>query len=144
MLREFHPGDLETCVCLLIEAYNGEPWNNHWTNETATRYLKEFVSNEKFVGFVICEKEVIVGAMFAHQKTWWTKDELFVDELFIAPRFQRKGYGEKLLAHAETYAQSEGLAGLTLLTNRYLPAKTFYTKHGYKPAEHIIFMYKQV
>ncbi len=144
MIREFHPDDLETCVHLLIEAYNGEPWNNHWTIETASRYLKEFVSNDKFVGFVICESEVVVGAMFAHRKTWWTNDELYVDELYISPGFQGKGYGERLLSHAEHYAKSEGLAGLTLLTNRYFPATAFYTKHGYQQAEHIIYMYKVV
>ena len=101
MIREFHPDDMETCVHLLIEAYNGEPWNCHWTIETATRYLKEFVSNDKFVGFVLCDNETIVGALFAHRKTWWTNDELFVDELYITPRLQRQGYGERLLTHAE-------------------------------------------
>jgi aminoglycoside 6'-N-acetyltransferase I len=144
MIREFHPDDMDTCVHLLIEAYNGEPWNNHWTIETATRYLNEFVSNDNFVGLVICENEAIVGAMFAHRKTWWTNDELFVDELYITPHLQRQGYGERLLTHAEGYAQSTGLAGLTLLTNRYFPAKAFYAKHGYIQADHVIFMYKEL
>ena len=144
MIREFHPDDVETCVHLLIEAYNGEPWNDHWTLETATRYLKEFVSNDKFVGFVLCEDETIVGALFAHRKTWWTNDELFVDELYITPRLQRQGYGERLLTHAEQYAKSKGLAGLTLLTNRFFPAKAFYAKNGYSHAEHVIFMYKEL
>lgn len=142
MIREYHPNDLLTCVDLLIEAYNYEPWNCHWTIETATRYLNEFVSNENFVGFVICEGTTIVGAIFAHRKTWWTKDELFVDEIFIAPRYQRQGYGTKLLDHAEGYARVEGLAGLTLLTDRNMPAAAFYVKHDYLQAEHVVFMYK--
>jgi ribosomal protein S18 acetylase RimI-like enzyme len=144
MIREFHPNDLPTCVELLIEAYNDEPWNYHWTVETATRYLNEFVASENFVGFVICEDTTIVGTMFAHRKTWWTKDELFVDEVYIAPRCQRQGYGTKLLDHAEGYAKVEGLAGLTLLTDRHMPAAAFYVKHGYLEAKHVIFMYKVV
>ena len=142
MIREFHPNDMPACVDLLIEAYNGEPWNCHWTIETATRYLNEFVSIQNFVGFVICEDVAIVGAMFAHRKTWWTNDELFVDEVYIAPRCQRQGYGAKLLGHAEDYAKVEGLAGLTLLTDRYMPAAAFYAKRGYLQAEHVVFMYK--
>jgi len=106
--------------------------------------LNEFASNDNFVGLVICENEAIVGAMFAHRKTWWTNDELFVDELYITPHLQRQGYGERLLTHAEGYAQSTGLAGLTLLTNRYFPAKAFYAKHGYIQADHVIFMYKEL
>ena len=65
-----------------------------------------------------------------------------IQRLYIIPHLQRQGYGERLLTHAECYAQSTGLAGLTLLTNRYFPAKTFYAKHGYIHAEHVIFMYK--
>ena len=144
MIRAFHPDDMATCVHLLIAAYNREPWNDHWTIEAATKYLNEFAASDQFVGFVICENEAVIGAMFAHRKTWWTNDELFVDELYIAPDLQRKGYGERLLAHAERYAKSAGLAGLTLLTNQYLPAKAFYTKIGYTHAEHVIFMYKVV
>lgn len=144
MIREFQPDDLATCVDLLIEAYNGEPWKCHWTVETATRYLNEFVSNDHFVGFVSRENERIIGALLAHRKTWWTNDELFVDELYITPRLQRHGYGSRLLAHAEGYAKARSLAGLTLLTNRYLPATAFYAKHQYQSAEHVVFMYKEL
>lgn len=144
MIRDFHPDDLERCVALLISAYNIDPWNNHWTVATASRYLNEFVASAHFVGFVLCENELIVGALFAHRKTWWTNDELFVDELFVDPEFQRQGYGWRLLSHAEAYAKSAGLAGLTLLTNRYFPAKTFYEKHGYQEADHVVFLYRVV
>ena len=144
MIRAYNPGDLVDCVRLLIDAYNGEPWHNHWTPETAERYLSEFVSGNSFVGFVVCEGDSVVGAMFAHRKTWWTNDELFVDEFFIVPAHQRQGYGEKLLGHAERYAKEVGLAGLTLLTNHYMPARTFYAKHGYHQADHVVFMYKEL
>lgn len=35
--------DLPACAALLLEAYNGPPWDSHWTLETATRYLAEHV-----------------------------------------------------------------------------------------------------
>jgi aminoglycoside 6'-N-acetyltransferase I len=144
MIREFQPDDLESCARLLPEAYNGEPWKCHWTMETAARYLNEYASNENFVGFVSHDDGALVGAMFAHRKTWWTGDELFVDEMYVTPRLQRQGYGERLLAHAEDYARSKGLAGLTLLTNRHLPARAFYAKHDYQQAEHVIFMFREL
>ena len=144
MIRPFHPADLETCAHLLIAAYNSPPWHNQWTIATATKYLSEFVANDHFVGFISCENAVIVDAMFAHRKTWWTNDELLVDGVYITPQRQRQEVGVSLLAHAEAYAKAEGLAGLTLLTNRYLPAKDFYEKHGYLPADHLVFMYKEL
>lgn len=144
MIRKFKYEDLNSCVQLLIETYNCEPWKNHWTVETATRYLSEFVSSNEFVGFVIEVENNIIGAMFAHKKTWWTNDEVYVDELFIKPTFQNQGYGKALLQHAENYCKEKGLAGLTLLTNPYMPSNDFYLKNGYTLAKHVVFFYKEV
>ena len=141
-IREFENTDLDCCTRVLIQAYNGEPWRNHWTDETATRYLREFAESKSFVGFVICVGKEVVGAAFTHVKTWWTSDELFVDEIFIKPEMQRKGHGRALLGAVEEYAKSRGLAGVTLLTNKYMPAKRFYERDGYVLAEHVVFMYK--
>lgn len=144
MIREFRNEDLNSCVNLLIETYNCEPWCNHWTVETGTRYLSEFITSNEFVGFVTEAENNIIGAMFAHKKTWWTNDEVFVDELFIKPDSQNNGYGKALIQHGENYCKARGLAGLTLLTNRYMPSKQFYEKNGFTLAEHVIYFYKEV
>lgn len=144
MIRDFKQEDLQACVRLLIETYNCEPWNDHWTIETASRYLNEFSLNKDFIGFIDEDNDEIVAAMFTHKRTWWTNDEIYVDELFVKPSEQRKGYGKSLLSHCENYCKENGLAGLTLATNRYLPAKTFYEKNSYTLAEHVIFFYKEV
>ena len=143
-IRKLLPGDIDMCVRLLIATYNPPPWNNHWTEETGKKYLAEFMSNNKFIGFVAVEDDEIVGAMFAHRKVWWTNDEIFIDELFIKPDRQRQGYGKLLMDQAEELSKELGLGGVTLLTNKYLPAKSFYEKNGYTAAEHVVFMYKEV
>jgi aminoglycoside 6'-N-acetyltransferase I len=144
LIRHLQTEDIADCACLLIEAYNGAPWNNHWTTETATHYLSEFAVSANFIGFVAEEGAEIIGAMFAHRRTWWTQDEGYVDELFVHPASQGKGCGKRLLEHAEAYCKANGLAGLTLLTDRNMPAKAFYEKNGYTLAEHVIFFYKVV
>jgi aminoglycoside 6'-N-acetyltransferase I len=90
------------------------------------------------------EADEIVGVMFAHRKTCWTNDEIFIDELFIKPDRQRQGYGKILMDQAEELSKELGLGGVTLLTNKHHPAKLFYEKNGYTVAEHVIFMYKEV
>ena len=144
MIRTYEPGDLNDCAHLLMAAYNGAPWENHWTEETASRYLREFSSSPDFVGYIALEGDKPVGALFAHRKTWWTQDELYVDELFVKPEFHRKGYGKQLLTAAEEHCRDNGLAGVTLLTNRHMPAKAFYDRNGYAQADHVIYMYKVV
>ncbi len=144
MIRAYEPRDFDACVQLLMDAYNGAPWENHWTEETASRHLKEFLSCPAFVGFTALENGQTVGALFAHRQTWWTQDEVYVDELFVHPLFQGKGHGKQLLQAAETHCRENGLAGVVLLTNRHMPAKAFYDRNGYVQADHVIYMYKVV
>ncbi|MFN8381826.1 MAG: GNAT family N-acetyltransferase [Anaerolineales bacterium] len=142
-IRKLLSDDIDMCVVLLIASYNPPPWNNHWTEESGKKYLSEFISNNNFIGFVVVENDEIVGAMFAHRKAWWTNDEIFIDELFIRPDQQHHGYGKLLIGQAEELSKELSLGGVTLLTNKYLPAKLFYEKNGYVSAEHVVFMYKE-
>ncbi|MBN1439382.1 MAG: GNAT family N-acetyltransferase [Anaerolineales bacterium] len=142
-IRRLSAGDLEACVELLLESYNPPPWNDRWTPDSGKRYLSEFMSHVHFFGFAAVESETMAGALFAHRKTWWTHDELFIDELFIKPEFQRRGYGRALLEKIEALSKAEGLGGVTLLTNRDLPAKAFYEKSGFTAADHIVFLFKK-
>lgn len=141
-IREITPADLGACAALLIDAYNCEPWNNRWTAESAKRYLSEFLGAERFKGFLLLSDGEASGAMLGHSRTWWTGDEYYVDEFYVATARQGKGLGSALLRHAEEYVRSQGWEGVTLLTNRHFPAREFYLKRGFKEAEHVLFMYK--
>lgn len=67
-VRELLPEDIDACANMLIEAYNPPPWNDHWTEETGKRYLSDFISNSKFIGYVALESDEVVGALFARRK----------------------------------------------------------------------------
>jgi GNAT superfamily N-acetyltransferase len=144
MIRPCQKEDLPDCVQMLMAAYNGEPWRNHWTEDTGSRYLSEYAGAAQFVGWVALEDGKPAGALFGHRKVWWTQDELFVDELFVHPDFQGKGHGKRLLQAAEEYCINNGLAGVTLLTDRHMPSLAFYQQNGYTAADHVIFLYKVV
>lgn len=143
MIRKMNEGDMPRCAEILCEAYNNEMWQCHWTAQTATAYLMDYFRAEKFVGLVLEEDSDIIGALFAHEKIWWNNSELYVDEVFITPVKQRGGYGSALLKAAEQYSAEHGLAGLTLCTNKYAPARDFYRKNGFSDNEYIVFMYKE-
>lgn len=141
-IKRFKIEDLEFSSKLLIEAYNGAPWECHWTMDTASTYLNEFIEAPRFVGFTLWDNNNMIGAAFCHEKTWWTDDELFIDEFYISPSHQKQGYGHQLLNHIERYIKDKKLAGFTLLTNKYMPARAFYKKNDFVEAEHVMFMYK--
>lgn len=143
MIRKMNESDMPRCAEILCEAYNNEMWQCRWTAQTATAYLMDYFRAEKFVSFVLEEDGDIIGALFAHEKIWWNNSELYVDEVFITPAKQRGGYGSALLKAAEQYSAEHGLAGLTLCTNKYAPARDFYRKNGFSDNEYIVFMYKE-
>ena len=128
----------------LCSVYNNELWQCIWTKQTAAEYLTDFFEMKKFVGYVLEEGNEIMGGIFAHEKVWWNNSEIFVEEMFIKPEQQRKGYGSMLIGQIEKYVTEKGLAGITLSTSKYAPAPAFYRKNGFADCEHVLFMAKEM
>lgn len=60
-------------------------------------------------------------------------DHLLIENVAVLPAFQGRGYGRRLLAHAETVAASLGLAEMRLYTNKLFAANVqLYCRLGYQ------------
>lgn len=142
-IRAITPDDIPACVRLFIKTYNQPPWRYQWSPEKAEKYLIEYMESKQFVGFVVPEGEEMAAAIFSHTKTWWTKDQLYVDELFVSPDKQRSGHGKALLEHTATWCRENGFPTIFLMTNKFMPAFKFYNKHDFSLAEHFVFFFKE-
>lgn len=112
-IRKMEKSDIPACAEILCSVYNNELWMCRWSKETAEEYLTDFFKMEKFVGYVLEDNSKICGGIFAHEKVWWNNSEVFVEEMFIRPELQRKGYGTALLNRVEEYVKEKRLAGYT-------------------------------
>jgi len=131
---------LTECATTLLNHYNSEAYGCEFTEERALAYLQELVFKPRFIGFVLLNKEVVVGFAFCHLRTWDTTDELHIDEFVINEELRCKGLGSKLLSYIETYANSFFLTGMTATTN-VIGLAQFYQKNDF--LEHdITFLYK--
>jgi len=135
---------MPACRDLFIEVFNGEPWNDTWTRETAGARLREFVDCGRFFGFTLWEGEVLAGAVFCHGSTYCKGEEVFIDELFVSPAHRRKGYGKMLMKEVETHAKAQGHASITLLTNKGYPSHGFFKGQGYRESGFMVFMFKKI
>lgn len=144
MIKQIVKDDLADCAKILCSVYNNDMWKCHWDLDTAVCYLLDYFEANKFVGFALFVDQELCGAIFCHEKIWWNNSELFIDEMFVKPELQRKGYGCELLKATEDYVFKHKLAGFTLSTNRYAPAQHFYKKNGFVDCEHVLFMGKEV
>ncbi len=60
-------------------------------------------------------------------------DHLLIENLAVSPKFQGKGYGRELMAHAERLANSRGYGVIRLYTNKLFAENVqFYLKLGYR------------
>ena len=59
-------------------------------------------------------------------------DHLLLENLAVAPVYQRKGIGRRLMAHVEALARAQGLPTVRLYTNKAFATNLeFYQKLGY-------------
>ena len=142
MVRMFEDADIVKCAAIMQAVYNNEIWQCRWNDDTAYAYLRDFVEHRKFVGFILVEDNEVVGAVLCRERVWWNNSELYIEEMFVSPQFQRRGYGQRLLRAIERYVNEKQLAGITLSTNRFSFAPDFYRKNGFIDGEHVLFMYK--
>ena len=143
-IRPMTAADLPACADILCSVYNNDLWQCRWTQDTAAAYLSDFFQMSKFIGYVMEEDSVVIGAIFAHEKVWWNNSEVFIEEMFVRPDMQGRGCGTMLLQQIESYVRSHALAGITLSTNRYAPAPHFYHKNGFTDCGHVLFMAKEM
>lgn len=133
---------LKRCSEILLNHYNNPDFNCHFTPHRAMLYLQELILKPRFIGFLLLEKDQIIGFAFCHLRTWSNQDELHMDEFIIKETHQKQGIGTKLLAFITTYAASYHLAGITTTTN-VIALTQFYQKNGFLDHD-ITFLYKGV
>lgn len=145
MIRPFvERNDLKTCITLMINVFNNEPWNDNWTYEGAEKYLLDYIATPGFKGIVADEDNKIKGFIFGFRKRWWQADEFYINEMCVQISEQRNGIGTKLIKYLEDSLVAEGIENITLLTDRGIPAEEFYKKNGFSEIERIIFLHKQI
>ena len=143
MVRKFLSEDFQQCCELLIQTYNAPPVNDNWTSERAQIRLKDTIDNKRFIGYTLWENDVLAGAVFARGRTNHAGNEIVVEDLFVSPAHQRKGYGAMLLDAIEKYSKENGCMNISLITAIDNPSFDFYKKCGYWHLDFAASMYKR-
>ncbi len=131
-IMRFDLEDLDKCVELFRKVFRADPWYDDWISfDQARDYLSELIENPVFEGFVACEDSDIIAVCFGHKRSWWMGKEFFVDEFYVENERQGNGIGTKLLDYVAESLAGEVYTRLTLLTNKEIPAESFYLKNGF-------------
>ena len=132
--RSMERADIGACSDLFCKVFSAPPWNEDVSPEEAQRYFDNCFSLASFRGFVAESGGRIVGLAAGFLKPWRKGMEFYLDEFCVAPSFQGKGIGSRLLDEICTRLAEEGVFGAMLNTERAYPAYVFYLKNGFTDA----------
>lgn len=141
-IREIDAADLTSCARLHAKVYSSPPWNDGWTEAKSEEYLGQLLGIPGSFGKVFVAGGDICGVVIGRQKVWWNNDEICVEEIFVDLDAQGQGIGSRLLDAVWALVEEKGLAGITLLTNKYMPAMEFYKNRAFQHGEHVALLYK--
>jgi len=137
---EFTAEHLDSCAGLYLDVFNGEPWNDHWTFETARKRLLDMLHTPGFAGLVAWDDGPVAFAA-GYREQWQERTVYFLKEMCVRADLQGKGIGTALLEHLESELSSRwGVSSVYLLTMRGDQADAFYSKNGYRANERMILM----
>ena len=115
-------------------------------------YLQSLLDNESMVFFVAFledkkeeEKTKIIGGLRAYilPSVYYASSEMYLYDLGVNPKFQRKGIGTKLMEKLKEYSKNLGYKELFVQADvEDQHAIDFYKKTGGKAADVIHFSYE--
>ena len=147
MLREADAKDKLAWVRLNKEFMNfeiqdGDLWNHvdEAKDEELANVFDEALKKPEHITILMIElpNGDVIG--FANLMTifsvWAGGFALIIDDLFLVPEHQGRGYGRQVMKEIEDYARGKGYKRLQFQSEETNPAaKAFYKKLGYQPAD---------
>ncbi|MBN1891661.1 MAG: GNAT family N-acetyltransferase [Clostridiales bacterium] len=127
---------LDECAKAFVTAFEHE----QWSVERAYEHLHDLVNNSKAIGFSAFDYNRFVGAAFCREIVGSKYNRLMIEDFFIVPGEQRKGYGIALLDVVRRHVCNNDLGAITLMTERDNPSIAFYEKCGFKRVESMMFL----
>jgi aminoglycoside 3-N-acetyltransferase I len=113
------------------------------TNTTKI-HLKKLLGNSHFIAYVIIYENKIVGGLTAYelQKYYSEESEIFIYDIAIKQKFQRKGLGKQLLFTLREYCAANKIKEMFVAANEEDEhALDFYHSSGATPEKVVCFNY---
>jgi GNAT superfamily N-acetyltransferase len=132
---------LPNCASLLVNAYNGEPWNDKWTHVKALEKLECFYNSPKFHGWLAHMDDELVGCCVGNIEPYFTGDYFYLKEMFVPVRYQRLGIGSKLMNHISEFLSTIDIKTIILFTSKKGFPFDYWKKQKFEVMEDMQMMY---
>ena len=131
-LRDITEEVLPQCAAAYQKAYGEAPWNESFSTEPLTRYLRAFLHSDVKCGYCFMENEQIVGIALGLLVPCFDAPFFRLEDFCIAPEYQRQGYGGRFLREISAKVKALGCDSMLLGTQRGYPSHKFYLREGFQ------------
>lgn len=129
-ITSFSPEQLDAGAEIFRAVFNGPPWNDDWSFETARKRLSDILRTPGFQGWAATE-DGLVGFLIGNLEQRCQRLSYCLQEMCVRSGLQRQGIGTRLLDQAKSELAALGTEDLYLLTMAGGPAADFYAKNNF-------------
>lgn len=132
--------DLDKIVELYVGAFNGAPWYDKWTVETAKKRLGQMIGCEDSLGLIAYDNNKVVGMALGNKEYYYDAVHFHFKELCVDTAIKGKGIGSKLVDEMVRRVKVDGVTDIILWTLRCSEMLGFYEKQNFKVSDELIIM----
>ncbi len=128
---------------IYVDAFNSAPWNDEWTEESASNRLSQMINCQGYYGLVCFdENDNICGMILGNHEYFYSGMHFNIKEFCVNIRLRGKGVGSALLEEFLTRLKSKGIDEVILVTSRTNETEGFYNKQGFESFNSMVMMGK--
>lgn len=135
ILKQCGKDDIKAAAQMMCIVYGEAPQNENWPMERAEARIGMYLSGEGRRGYAFTMENETIGYLFGRKDYTAEKDVFYVDELFVHPRYQRKGCGSMAMSELERILKQEGVSSIEL--HPIAEDISFYKKNGFNTSSYV-------
>lgn len=131
IIKELTQAKIDSIASAYMNVFNGPPWHDNWSLESATNRLEEIVMTPHFHGFFAEIDQTVIGAVLGHLSTGSDARKVYyMSEFFTVEAYRRQHIGQKLYDTLLEHLRENNCSNMFLTTKKDTPAFHFYLKNG--------------
>ena len=136
---------LEEAAQLYKEAFDGEPWNDDWSDKKMlTEYIKEVSGAYNALNYGLLIDGKLAAISLGGIRHWWEGSNYNIDEFCVSKNLRGQRIGSRFIKMIEDDVKKMGVAGIFLQTDIDKPSFKFYAKNGFFNLEKHVSLFKGV
>ena len=136
--------DLDQVAKLYVEAFNGVPWYDQWTIETAKKRLGQMIGCEESLGIMAYEDKKVIGLALGNKEYYYDAVHFHLKEVCVDPTIKGQGIGSKIIEEVVKSVKAEGITEILLWTLKCNEMKGFYEKQDFQVADELMIMKRKL